>query len=288
MTYIGRFAPSPTGHLHFGSLIAALGSFLDARANQGQWLVRIEDLDPPREMPGAGEHILQQLDEHGLHSDHPPLWQSHRLDIYQHYLQQLEHQNLVYGCDCPRRRIRELGGVYDGHCRNSKPLADSWAVRMRVEQDSQWLDMIQGAQCFQPVQLGGDFIVKRRDGLISYQLAVAVDDALQGITRVIRGADLLDSTARQKLVLRNLGFPEPQYGHLPMAMNADGQKLSKQTHARPLKARSAAANLIAALQVMGQQPPRHLSRNSVPEILQWGIAHWNLNQVPQKSDALFS
>ena len=247
----------------------------------------MEDLDPPREIKGASTRILEQLNEHGLHSDDKPVFQSSRLAIYREYLQRLSVKNLVYPCDCSRRRIREIGGLYDGHCRNKSLQSETCAIRVIVDEDIEWVDLIQGQQNFQAEKLGGDFVVKRRDGLYSYQLAVAVDDALQGITRVIRGADLLDSTARQLAIQKCLELPTPDYGHLPMAMKADGHKLSKQTGAQPLDSAKARQNLCDALSVLGQRPPPPLSQWSISDILDWGVDHWNLTQVPRTSAAFF-
>ena len=226
--YSGRFAPSPTGPLHLGSLVAALGSYLDAKANSGLWLLRIEDIDPPREMAGAKELILRQLEYHGLYWDSTAIYQSQRLDTYQEYFDHLKNNQHLYACDCPRHRIRDLNGIYDGHCRDLNLSFDSdAAIRVLLsEKNIGWNDLILGPQSFSFDELGGDFIVRRRDGLFSYQLAVAVDDGLEGITHVIRGADLLDSTARQTYLHKLFGLSSPEYGHLPMVMNNQGQKLS--------------------------------------------------------------
>ncbi len=281
-SYIGRFAPSPTGPLHLGSLVAALGSYLDAKANSGLWLLRIEDIDPPREMTGAKDLILGQLEDHGLYWDSIAIYQSQRLDIYQECFDQLKHNQHLYACDCPRHRVRDLNGIYDGKCRDRDLNFDvDTAIRVCLtEKNIGWDDLILGAQSFSFDELGGDFIVRRRDGLFSYQLAVAVDDGLKGVTHVIRGADLLDSTARQTYLHTLLGLVSPEYGHLPMVMNNLGQKLSKQTHAPALDSNKSRENLALSLNILGLNPPKDISENSCEEILAWAISHWNINSVP--------
>lgn len=282
--YIGRFAPSPTGPLHLGSLVAALGSYLDARAHQGSWLLRIEDIDPPREMPGARDLILEQLEAHGLKWDGETVYQSHRLGIYQQYFDQLKRDGKLYACDCPRHRIRDLNGVYDGYCRNrALPFDADTAIRVRLEPDNiDWDDLILGVQSFSSAELGGDFIVRRRDGLFSYQLAVALDDALEGISHVIRGADLLDSAARQIYLQNLLAIQSPKYGHLPMVMNNLGQKLSKQTHAPALDSDKANKNLALAMRILGLNPPEDIIESPVETILDWGTTNWDIHSVPTK------
>ena len=283
MTYRGRFAPSPTGPLHLGSLVAALGSFLDARANQGQWLVRMEDIDPPREVAEARLWIPRQLEDHGLYWDGHIIYQSGRLSIYQDYLQKLAHTGKLYSCNCSRKRIKELGGIYDGLCRSKVKLSvseDGHGLRIQLNSKQYWKDLVQGEQSFTPEQLHGDFIVKRRDGLFSYQLAVAVDDSEQKITHVVRGADLIDSTARQTYLHRLLHLKSPEYGHLPVVENTRGQKLSKQNLAASLDETAAQKNLVLALTLLGQGPDTQLGEGSVEDIIQWAIAHWSLEQVP--------
>ena len=239
--YIGRFAPSPSGPLHFGSLVCALASYLDARANRGQWLVRIEDIDPPREQPGATDTILQYLELHHLHWDGEVIYQSQRSEIYLDTLQQLGGRSLSYRCDCSRKRLAGLSGCYDRYCQSRKisasiPAAIRLSVRRSLEElrgftnPVTFLDGIQGAQA-EDLLMGGDFIIHRKDGLFAYQLAVVVDDILQNITHVVRGADLLDTTARQILLFHVLGKPAPHYSHVPVMADAQGNKLSKQNRA---------------------------------------------------------
>ncbi len=286
-SYIGRFAPSPTGPLHKGSLLAALASFLDARANGGQWLLRIDDLDPPREVPGAADHILRQLDDHGLHWDGPVLYQSTRLPAYQEALQQLSRAGLLYACHCNRARLRTLGGCYDGACRRhalntSTGLPDKpHAIRIRLPEPSAITldDLIQGRQFF---DLGkdGDFILWRRDQLPAYQLACSLDDDFQAISHVIRGSDLLDSSPRQIHLLHCLGMTGPLYGHIPVLSNTQGQKLSKQNHAPELDSNKALANLIDCLGLLGFSTPLELQKTSIQSALAWAIDHWLLSTIP--------
>ena len=288
--YIGRFAPSPTGPLHFGSLICALASFLDARHHHGQWLVRIEDIDPPREIPGATHSILNQLESHGLHWDGELLYQSQRSHAYNEALEQLQQTGLLFSCDCNRQRIAELGGIYDGCCRTRQSVTDA-ALRLQVP------DAQNGRIVFDDLIMGryeqnlccdvGDFVVKRRDGLISYQLAVTVDDQFQGISHIVRGADLLDSTPRQLYLQHCLSYHHSQsvteaihYAHLPLATNAEGQKLSKQNHAAALPSGSEVDSLWFALDWLRQAPPEDLRSESVATLLGWAIDNWVLGNIP--------
>ena len=271
MNYRGRFAPSPTGPLHAGSLAAALASWLDARAHDGAWLIRIEDVDSARCKAQWGQEQLQQLAAHGLHSDEPVLWQSTRSAAYAAALQQLQAQGLVYACHCSRKKIsdywlaqgvdkaRHGDLVYPGFCRDAGlPVEDGVALRLDVGKASangclHWRDRKLGTQSQNITQIVGDFILRRADGCWAYQLAVVVDDAAQGISHVVRGLDLLDNTPRQILLQNALGLPTPQYLHTPLVLAADGQKLSKQNGAAALGSSSPAqclANLYAAAQAL--------------------------------------
>jgi glutamyl-Q tRNA(Asp) synthetase len=247
VSYVGRFAPSPTGQLHAGSLVAALASWLDARANRGRWLVRIEDVDTPRCVPGAAETILRQLTDCGLHPDEAPVWQSARGGLYQQALDGLVGGGLAYPCGCSRKDIEEalaaLGRphernaelVYPGTCRNGlngEP-ARAWRFRTRPGVIA-WDDRRLGPQQQDVEHEVGDFVLKRADGLWAYQLAVVVDDALQGVTDIVRGEDLADNTARQILLQRALALPTPRYLHTPLVLGAKGEKLSKQNGAVPV------------------------------------------------------
>jgi glutamyl-Q tRNA(Asp) synthetase len=288
-TYIGRFAPSPTGPLHFGSLVSALASYLDAKANHGQWLVRMEDLDPPREQSGAATEILRSLEAHGLYWDGDILYQSQRLGIYQEQLEALIRAGLVYPCQCPRQRLQSLGGVYDGHCRQH-PADLSQAIAWRLKlydlpsgfalpEIVRFTDAIQGEQSQNLRTQAGDQILKRRDGFYAYPLAVVVDDIAQGITHIIRGSDLLEVTGRQIFFFYLLGKTAPTFGHVPLAIQENGQKLSKQNHAPALLANEATRNLWQALRFLGQNPPSDLIGSQPTELLAWGLAHWQLGKV---------
>jgi len=286
--YTGRFAPSPTGPLHLGSLVTAVASFLDARAHQGRWLLRIEDIDPPREVPGAADLIVRQLAAHGLEWDGPICYQSRRGAAYRDALVRLAGDGLLYSCTCSRQRLHTLGGRYDGACRarhySPNASAPAGALRIRVDGDATGNvhDFLQGTAFGDP-RHGGDFIVLRRDGLIAYQLATAVDDAAQGITHVVRGADLLDSTPRQRYLLQRLRLPAPDYGHVPLVLGADGHKLSKQNRAPALVASDAMANLHRALRWLGLDPPGELMSSKPADLLTWGTRHWSRAKIATHS-----
>ena len=253
MPYRGRFAPSPTGPLHFGSLVAAVASYLDARANDGTWLIRIEDVDTPRTVAGADRLILQTLDAFGMRSDEPVIYQSHRTDAYRAAFDRLRHTGSIYPCSCSRK---EAGtGPYPGTCRE-RPLHPDRPISWRVRFDDATL---------------GDFVILRSDGLFSYQLAVVVDDAFQQITNIVRGADLITSTPWQNRLQELLAYPVPMYRHIRIATNAAGEKLSKQTGADPLDHRRAPALLRAALEFLEQPEPRG---DSPEEILKSAALEW--------------
>ncbi len=290
-SYVGRFAPSPTGPLHQGSLIAALASCLEARTQGGQWLLRMEDVDAPRTQPGAADTILFQLEACGFEWDGPVVWQSQRLDAYRSALEQLIEHGHAYPCACSRREIADSalrapdGSLrYPGRCRTGLPVGRSpraWRCLSGTD-ELQWTDAIQGAQHERLAESVGDFILLRADGQYAYQLAVVVDDAWQGVTHVVRGADLLDSSGRQIHLQRLLAYAQPAYAHLPVLTNAAGEKLSKQTLAPALQADLAAPALCAALSFLGQQPPATLARASVSEVWAWALAHWQLARVPRQ------
>lgn len=285
MRYIGRFAPSPTGPLHFGSLLAALASYADARARQGQWLVRIEDLDPPREQPGASALILSTLEAFGFEWDGEVLYQSQRGEFYHDVIDQLLQQQLAYRCSCSRKQIfTRTGSIrYDGHClAQHLPRTGACAIRARCEAGVIRLqDAIQSTHHYDLARAHGDFVIQRRDGLFAYQLAVVVDDALQGISHVVRGSDLLDETPCQIQLQRYLGYAQPAYAHIPVATSASGQKLSKQTHAPALDALNPVPALLAALEFLGQHPPAELRDASASELLRWSIEHWTMEHIPK-------
>ena len=263
MQYIGRFAPSPTGPLHFGSLIAAVASYLEARTHQGLWLLRMEDLDTPRTMPGAAAAILHSLEAFGFEWDGDVLHQSLRTTYYAEVFERLKTNGLIYPCTCSRKEIADSavqgidGAIYPGTCRHGLApgkTARAWRI---ITEDvlTCFNDDIQGRISQNLARDIGDFVLKRADGLFAYQLAVVADDAAQGITHVVRGADLLDSTSRQIYLQHLLRLPIPQYAHVPVAANASGEKLSKQTKARALNDSLPAAALWAALDFLGQHPP---------------------------------
>lgn len=296
--YVGRFAPSPSGPLHLGSLVAALASYLDARAQRGAWLLRIEDLDPPREPVGAADQILTQLEQFGFEWDGPVLYQSQRLPAYAEALTTLANEGLCFRCQCTRSDLRtesEAGnGAYQGRCRqhgvsardlqygDKHPDGAAGAIRFRVDAPAlNVIDRIQG-DFFQDVGAEvGDFVVRRKDGFFAYQLAVVVDDAHQKVTDVVRGIDLLESTPRQTLLLEALGYSQPHYAHLPLVVDAAGSKLSKQSFAPALDSDQAADSLLACLGLLGQNPPTELTGAPVKTILSWGAAHWDIQAVPK-------
>lgn len=233
--YIGRFAPTPSGHLHFGSLVAALASYLDARSVGGRWLLRMEDLDPPREEPGAQAAILKALESYGFEWDGEMVRQSDRHDAYAQVLNQLFNHGLAYACTCSRKKLAPYHGIYPGLCRNAGHASEDAAIRLRVpELEYHFTDRVQGEYRQHLGREVGDFVVRRRDGLYAYQLAVVLDDAWQGITDIVRGADLLDSTPRQLYLQELLGLPQPRYLHLPLITQPDGNKLGKSYRSPPL------------------------------------------------------
>ena len=289
--YRGRFAPSPSGPLHFGSLITALASFLDARKHRGQWLVRMEDLDPPREQPGAADLILQSLEDHHLFWDESVLYQSQRHEAYENCLRELQQKNWIYACDCSRQLLQQDQGIYQGRCRNRQTdIQSPFALRLKLydlpdittADELMFDDLIQGKQIQNLRTQAGDIILKRRDGFYAYQLAVVLDDIDQNITHIIRGRDLLDVTARQIFFFQLLQKPVPIFGHLPLALMPNGQKLSKQNQAPAIESNKAALNLWNALVFLGQNPPVDLKDALPAEILNWAIEHWLLSAVSQR------
>ena len=281
--YVGRFAPSPTGPLHFGSVIAAVASYIDARANQGRWLVRMEDLDPPREPPGAAANILRQLTQLGLQWDGEVLYQSQRLETYTLALQELIDNDLCFRCDCSRSKIKSSGSIYDGACRHrASPPEQEYAVRIKTQDTLiEFQDLIQGVHRQNLDTEVGDFIILRKDKLFAYQLAVVVDDEYQGITHVVRGFDLLDSTPRQVYLQQLLNYTTPCYGHIPVIVNASGDKLSKQSFAPSADAENASHLIFQCLALLGQAPPADLLNSDPDSQLRWGIEHWDIQAVPK-------
>ncbi|MEK7991604.1 MAG: tRNA glutamyl-Q(34) synthetase GluQRS [Thiotrichaceae bacterium] len=286
--YIGRFAPSPTGSLHFGSLVTAVGSYLHARQQDGRWLVRIEDLDTPRIIKGADKAILSVLHRFGMDWDGDIMYQSQRQLAYQDALDTLISLQLIYPCTCTRQRLK--GKVYDAYCRQNTTIPNQpYALRVKVNTPTlQFSDNIQGDISQNMLTEIGDFIVKRKDGLFAYQLAVVVDDAAQGVTDVVRGCDLLDTTTRQLYLQQLLGFPQPNYTHLPVMVNADGLKLSKQNHAPTIDNQPILPLLYQALTMLGQSPPADLIHENLQIFWDWAIKHCSIDNVPLQMNVIIN
>ena len=299
--HIGRFAPSPTGPLHFGSLIAATASYLCARqADSGKWLLRIEDVDRQREQAGAALSIIKTLESYGFIWDEDITYQSNRNKFYQEALESLKQH--VYTCSCSRKDLREyfeshpdtqsddnsLGkytNIYPGLCRNGLHNPDSANSSVRIRTNNKIIcfqDLCQPEEFCQNIdQDVGDFILKRTDGLYAYQLAVVVDDAQQKVTQIVRGADLFDNTPRQIYLQRLLGYPQPEYLHFPVAATADGKKLSKQNLSPSISSRQKRATLIQTLEFLGQQPPGLDQFSNIEDVWRWAFNNWNINNIPQ-------
>lgn len=290
---VGRFAPSPSGPLHFGSMVAALGSCLSARSRQGRWLLRIEDVDVPRSVPGAAEGILRTLEAFGFAWDGDVIWQSRRTAAYREAFARLEAEGHLFGCACTRKEMadstltRDGTRRYPGTCRAGLPAgreARAWRLRVPPGRIA-FVDGIQGGIDEDVSAEVGDFVLLRADGLFAYQLAVVVDDAETGVTEVVRGADLLDSTARQIVLQRMLAYPTPAYAHLPVATNGAGEKLSKQTLARSVEGARPAQVLVDALDFLGQGPPAGLADCGLDEVWQWALRNWSMTRVPAHRQA---
>lgn len=277
--YVGRFAPSPSGPLHFGSLVAALGSYFQAKANNGLWLVRMEDLDPPREMPGAAGAILDALKAYHLHWDGEVVYQSQRHPLYQAQIDTWLTNGDAYYCQCTRKQIKQHGGFYPGTCRDKN--LKQGAIRLKMTQPvASFLDQKHGQMLIPEQLVNEDFIIKRRDGLFAYNLAVVLDDIDQGVTEVVRGADLIEPTGRQISLYRTLGQPEVSYLHLPLAMDNNGNKLSKQNHATAIDIDNPKPTLLNAMIFLGFDIPTEISAGDIEEILRWGCENWRLEQLP--------
>ena len=277
----GRFAPSPTGPLHIGSLYTALASFLDARAEGLPWRLRFDDLDAPRNQPGAESRILRSLEAHGLHWDGPVERQSERLDLYQAALEKLQRRAKLFHCTCSRKALAG-SPIYPGHCRGQIAPVPNAAIRVRVDDAAvEFIDLVQGRQHERLGATVGDFIIKRRDGPFAYQLATAVDDGNPNIVRVLRGRDLLANTPRQLHIMALLGLPAPAYAHIPVLLNPAGQKWSKQTGAPAVNDHKHPANIRACLILLGLQPP-----DLDPEtLMEWAKAHWSLDRIGKRNQA---
>jgi len=286
--YRGRFAPSPTGPLHLGSLVAAVGSYADAKFHGGKWLVRIEDVDLQRRVPGAAKQILDTLEKLGMEWDEEVIYQSRRSEAYRDALQVLNEQGLLYPCTCSRKEIADssitglYGFIYPGTCLNN-PVSLQNAHALRIQTNDQVITFHDGLKGLYTQKLRsevGDFVLCRADGIYAYQLAVVVDDAAQNITHVVRGADLIDSTPRQIFLQRLLRYPVPQYMHLPVVTNAAGEKLSKQTNAAPVNTGEALKELVDALHFLGQQPPLEILEGDIASFWRWVMQNWRVNRIP--------
>lgn len=288
-SYTGRFAPSPSGPLHLGSLTCALASYLDARQQGGRWLLRIEDIDPQRQPPGATDAILSCLDAHGLHWDEQIWLQSQASERYQKTLGALAASGWVYPCTCTRKRLANQGGLYDGFCRNrqQKPGPNA-SLRLDITRSAQeaglstrvqFSDRVYGLQTEELQHTSGDFVVHRKQNLFAYQLVVVLDDIAQGVTDVVRGSDLLPTTGRQLYLYQLLGTPPPRYGHVPVVVAENGLKLSKQNHAPALDNRQACKNLCLAMTHLGLDPPGSLHTAGMKEVLDFAQHHFSLEHL---------
>mgnify|MGYP000957816363 CR=1 FL=1 len=276
---VGRFAPSPSGPLHFGSVTSAVASYLNVRAQRGRWLLRIDDLDPPREEAGAADAIIRTLEALGLHWDGAIVYQSQRLAQYRAALEKLTAAGQTFICTCSRRQVGP--GAYPGTCRGKCSTSPSTgSVRVLVgDEATSFTDLLHGDCDFRLTDECGDFIVQRADGLTAYHLAVVVDDAAAGVTEVVRGGDLLDSTPRQIHLQKLLGFKHPRYAHLPVVLGGNGVKLSKQSHAQAIKPEHAPLAVFHALVFLGFTPPAELHGAAPCELLDWGLRVWRLDAV---------
>ncbi|WP_434101614.1 tRNA glutamyl-Q(34) synthetase GluQRS [Methylocaldum gracile] len=286
--YRGRFAPSPTGPLHLGSLYTALASFLQAKSQQGEWYLRIDDVDPFRTIADSADRILRTLETFGLHWNGPILYQSERLEAYRAALARLDHQELLYPCTCSRKDLASFSdgntdaSIYPGFCRNrnKKPVTDPHALRVITENAAvTFEDMLQGPVTQNLANDVGDFIVFRRDAVYAYHLATVLDDDEQGITEVVRGVDLLDSTPRQIYLQRLLGLPTPVYAHVPVLLDQMGLKLSKQTYADPVDGQNPSSTLVSLLTLLNQNPPPDLQSAKTDDVLDWALRNWDISRL---------
>ena len=285
MPYIGRFAPSPSGPLHFGSLVTAVGSYLQAKSKNGLWLVRIEDIDPPREVKGAAEDILSTLSAYHLQWDGEVLYQSQQKKHYEQILNYLQQNNLSYYCQCTRKKIKAQGGRYQGSCRNKQLLKKNNSQRVNLSQldtsITHFNDQLHGLI---NTSISDDFIIKRSDGLYAYNFAVVLDDIKQNITEIVRGADLLETTTKQLSLYKLLDKPMATYLHLPLVISSPAKKLSKQNHAHAISKANAPESLFRVLIFLGQNPPHNLLSKSCAKILDWAVLHWNTDKIPKKKE----
>ncbi len=288
--YIGRFAPSPTGPLHYGSLLAAVASYLQAKKNSGQWLIRIEDIDPPREVLGATDNILRTLELYQFEWDQRPLYQSTRPDAYHEKLNKLKEKSLLYACSCSRKQIGEfakdsvLGKRYPGTCSNKTLDVDPLNYNLRLRTSNQtihFIDAVYGQQTATIFKDIGDFVIYRKNDLPTYALAASVDDAYQGITEVVRGHDLLAFTPLQIYLCKILQLPIPKFLHIPIVIDENGCKLSKQSNADALSKNNCTSMLLKALNDLGQKTPKILDDENLEQIWNWAIQHWDITKIPR-------
>lgn len=281
--YRGRFAPSPTGDLHIGSLVAAVASYLDARSNQGAWLVRIEDIDPPREVPGSAQRMIEELERFGMKPDSDVLYQSARMAEHDKAVQQLIDGGAAYWCGCSRSDIPD-SGIYPGTCRRGLPRGRKpRSVRIKVDSTIiRFDDQVQGRIEARLDESVGDFVIRRADGLPAYQLAVVVDDAFQNVSHIVRGADLIDSTPRQVFLQQRLGLSTPIYAHVPVVLGDHDEKLSKRLQSDPLTRHNPARALSAALRHLGHRPP---AMPAINDLWDWALANWDLARVPRTRES---
>ncbi len=280
--YKGRFAPSPTGPVHYGTLIAAVGSYLQAKSNKGKWLIRMEDVDITRKVAGSDVDILKTLEVFGFEWDEKIIYQSEQTAHYEQALEQLTSQSLVFPCLCSRKQLSKSDStIYHGTCRRRQlPEKNEHALRLRSKNISiEFNDAVMARQSQNIKQQCGDFVIKRRDGLFAYQLAVVVDDALQNISEIVRGADLLDSTPRQIYLQQLLNYPTPDYCHLPLAVDNSGNKISKSEGATKIDLQHKEQQLVSVLDFLGQNPPDELAQSSINDIWLWATEHWDVTQV---------
>ncbi len=287
--YIGRFAPSPSGPLHFGSLFCALASYLDAKKNAGQWLVRIEDIDTPRIDPSMSKVILDSLRAHGLEWDDEVIYQSQRHDLYEQYLNLLNRKALLYGCSCSRKQIKQRSGFYDGHCRTRKLPFDKHALRFKhVENNTYFTDKHLGNVTISHPIATEDSVLKRADGIYAYHLVVIADDIEQGITHIVRGNDLVETTPIHLSLFDAFDSTRPQYCHMPVLSQKPNEKLSKQHHSPAIDDKLAADNIKLALFLMGFKKQDIPTHNRIDQLIFWAIENWSLNIVPLKREILIS
>jgi glutamyl-Q tRNA(Asp) synthetase len=282
-SYRGRFAPSPTGAVHYGTLIAAVGSYLQAKKNQGKWFLRIDDIDVTRKIEGADTGIIKTLESFGFEWDGEIIYQSSQTRHYQQALEQLISQSLVFPCLCSRKQLADSSSdIYPGTCRDRRlPEKKQHALRVMAKNiDIEFNDVVMGIQKQNIEKQCGDFIIRRRDGLFAYQLAIVVDDAMQNITEIVRGADLLSSTPRQIYLQQRLNYPTPSYCHLPLAVDEAGNKISKSEGATKIDINNKEYLLLSVLNFLGQQPPEALFKSDITDIWEWAIKHWQIDLVP--------